>query len=112
MAFIKNVEGLQSSVKKFFTPEELAGICKACEAKEGDLVCIFWGKKNDKFREMVGKFRHHLGDILGFRSKGFHALWVVDFPLVEWNEEQDRFTVRCGADNFGVTEPSDANQCV
>ncbi len=52
------------------------------------------GKKNDKFREMVGKFRHFIGDVLGKRSTGFHALWVVNFPLVEWNEEQGRHTVR------------------
>jgi hypothetical protein len=42
----------------------------------------------------VGKFRHYVGDLLGLRSKGFHALWVVNFPLVEFNDEQGRFTVR------------------
>jgi aspartyl-tRNA synthetase len=92
MATIKCTKGYASTIKKFFSPEELEGLCKGCEAKDGDLVCIFWGKRNDKFREMVGKFRHHVGSLLGLRSKGFHALWVVDFPLVEWNEEQNRYT--------------------
>ena len=94
MATIKVTLELASSVKKFFTTEELQAICNECHANEGDLVCIFWGRKNDKFREMVGKFRHFVGDVLGMRSTGFHALWVVNFPLVEWNEEQGRHTAK------------------
>lgn len=86
---------LASSVKKNFSVEQLQEWARACEANEGDLLCVFWGpagKLADKTRECVGKFRHIMGSRLGLRNEGFCGLWVVDFPLLEWDEDAGRYT--------------------
>lgn len=83
---------LDSSAKKNYSVEEMLQWAQACNAKDGDLVCIFMGPRNDKTREIVGKWRHLMGTQLGYRSEGFCALWVVDFPLLEWDEEEQRYT--------------------
>ena len=72
--------------------EDFAGWAKACGAKDGDLICIFAGK-NDHFQtsEKMGALRHLMGTRFGLRSEGFEALWVVDFPLLEWDEEGQRY---------------------
>lgn len=43
-------------------------------------------------RDSAGRLRHEMGTRLGLRNKGFHALWVVDFPLLEWDEDAGRYT--------------------
>jgi len=83
---------LPSSVKKFFSEEDLAVWASRCDAKEGDLLAVFWGPKSDKTRECVGKFRHLMGTQLGLRDEGFRALWVVDFPMLEYDDEEKRYT--------------------
>lgn len=87
-----------SSAKKFFTEEQYkVWVAKAqerpggCEA--GDLLCIFSGPKL-KTQEAMGKFRHLMGTDLGLRSKGFCALWVVNFPMLEWDEDDERYVAK------------------
>ena len=93
LVYIKcNEDGsFKSSVDKFYSPEELAGIVGAVEAKAGDLVLVLCGPKR-KTQTMLGVLRIEMGSRLGFRDpKVFAPLWIVDFPLLEWSEEDGRF---------------------
>ncbi|MBK8615125.1 MAG: aspartate--tRNA ligase [Flavobacteriales bacterium] len=84
-------EGLKSTVDKFFTPEQLATWAAHFGMKQGDLLCIMAGKA-DKVRKQLNELRLHLGDTLGLRDpKVFKPLWVVDFPLLEQDEESGRW---------------------
>ena len=93
LVYIKcNEDGtFKSSVDKFYSPEELAGIAGAVEAKAGDLVLVLCGPKR-KTQTMLGVLRIEMGSRLGFRDpKVFAPLWIIDFPLLEWSEEDGRF---------------------
>ena len=93
LVYIKcNEDGtFKSSVDKFYTPEQLAGIAEAVEAKAGDLVLVLCGPKR-KTQTMLGVLRIEMGSRLGYRDpKVFAPLWIVDFPLLEWSEEDGRF---------------------
>lgn len=93
LVYIKcNVDGtFKSSVDKFYTPEEIKGIAEAVEAKAGDLVLILCGPKR-KAQTMLGVLRIEMGNRLGYRDpKVFAPLWIVDFPLFEWDDETNRF---------------------
>jgi aspartyl-tRNA synthetase len=81
---------LDSSAKKFFDTAALKGWADATGAAEGDLICVFWGPRL-KTQTAAGKFRHLMGTELGLRSTGFSALWVVDFPLLEYDEDEGRY---------------------
>ncbi len=82
---------LKSSVDKFFTPEDLTRIAEAMEAKKGDLILVLCGEKR-KTQTQLGVLRIELGNRLGYRDpKVFAPLWIVDFPLLEWSEEDQRF---------------------
>ena len=82
---------LKSSVDKFFTPEDLAAVAEAMEAKKGDLILVLCGEKR-KTQTQLGVLRIELGNRLGYRDpKVFAPLWIVDFPLLEWSEEDQRF---------------------
>ncbi len=82
---------LKSSVDKFYDQEDLAKWAEATQAKKGDLILVLSGKAN-KTREQLSALRMELGNRLGLRkSDEFAPLWVVDFPLFEWDEETDRF---------------------
>ena len=81
----------KSSVDKFYTPEDLAKWAEATGAKEGDLILVLSGKAN-KTREQLSALRMELGNRLGLRKPDeFAPLWVVDFPLFEWDEETQRY---------------------
>ena len=83
---------VKSSVDKFYTPEDLQKVGEALEAKKGDLVLILSGDDNRKVQTMLGVLRLEMGGRLGLRDpKVFAPLWVVDFPLFEWNEEENRW---------------------
>lgn len=93
LVYIKcNADGtFKSSVDKFYTPEEIKGIAEAVEAKAGDLVLILCGPKR-KAQTMLGVLRIEMGNRLGYRDpKVFAPLWIVDFPLFEWDDETNRF---------------------
>ncbi len=81
----------KSSVDKFYTPEHLAKIAAKTEAKAGDLILILCGDKR-RTLTALSVLRLEMGDRLSLRDNNvFAPLWVVDFPLLEWDEESGRF---------------------
>ena len=81
----------KSSVDKFYDQEDLAKWAAATNAKEGDLILILSGLAN-KTRAQLSALRMELGNRMGLRKPNeFAPLWVVDFPLLEWDEETERF---------------------
>lgn len=81
----------KSSVDKFFTADDLNAWKSSCAAGEGDLMLIVAGNKKKIFG-IAGDLRLELGNRLGFRdSSTYAALWVVDFPLLEWDDDAQRF---------------------
>lgn len=81
----------KSSVDKFYDQDDLAKWATATEAKEGDLILVLSGPAN-KTRAQLSALRMELGNRLGLRKPNeFAPLWVVDFPLLEWDEESERF---------------------
>lgn len=87
-----NTDGtLKSSVDKFFSEDELKIWAEKLNAKPGDLMLILAGNAN-KTRTQLSTLRMHLATQLGLRKpEEFAPLWVVDFPLLEWDEESGRF---------------------
>ncbi len=84
-------DGIKSSVDKFYTPGELSAIAERMGAESGDLILILAGDKK-KTQEALGTLRIEMGNRLGLRRSDEYApLWVYDFPLVEWDEETQRF---------------------
>jgi aspartyl-tRNA synthetase len=82
---------VKSSVDKFFSQEILLSILGLFNAKPGDLVFIMAGNK-DQTRKALGELRLEMGTRLKLRNpEEFKPLWVVNFPLLEWNEESKRF---------------------
>ena len=81
----------KSSVDKFYDQADLAKWADVTGAKPGDLICVLSGDKN-KTRAQLSALRMHLAEELGLRkSNEFAPLWVVDFPLLEWDEETERY---------------------
>lgn len=81
----------KSSVDKFFDEIELSRFAQKFNADAGDLLLILAGEE-DKTRKALGELRLHVASQLGLRDKNkFSALWVKDFPLLEWNEETNRW---------------------
>ena len=81
----------KSSIDKFFTAEDLSKIAQASEAEASDLILILSGPKT-KMQTALGSLRIEMGNRLGLRDpKVFAPLWVVDFPLLEWDDETQRF---------------------
>lgn len=94
LIYIKlNADGsVKSSIDKFYSPDELKLIAEAVEAKTGDMVLVMSGDSNRKVQTMLGVLRIEMGNRLGLRDpKVFAPLWIVDFPLLEWSEEDGRF---------------------
>ena len=87
-----NADGtFKSSVDKFYDQNDLKAVAERCEAKAGDLILIMSGKAM-KTRKQLGTLRLEMGDRLGLRKAGeYKLLWVIDFPLLEWDEETQRF---------------------
>jgi aspartyl-tRNA synthetase len=82
---------LKSSVDKFYDEEELKKWSAALQTEAGDLVLVMAGTK-DKVRKQMNELRLEMGSRLGLRDKDkFAALWVLDFPLLEWDEETERY---------------------
>ena len=81
----------KSSVDKFYNQEQLANWATKAGAEKGDLLLVLAGGL-DKIRKQLNELRLEMGNQLGLRkSNEFAPLWVVDFPLLEWNEESERF---------------------
>ena len=93
LVYIKyNADGtVKSSIDKFYAPETLAHVKEKMDAKDGDLVLILSGDNANKTRTQLCSLRLEMGDRLGLRDKNvFKCLWVVDFPLFEWSDEEQR----------------------
>lgn len=93
MVYVRcNADGsFKSSVDKFYGPEQLAAIATAMQAKPGDLILILCGARK-KTQEALGTLRIEMGNRLGLRNPEEYApLWVCDFPLLEWDDETQRF---------------------
>ncbi|PWH81207.1 aspartate--tRNA ligase [Brumimicrobium oceani] len=87
-----NADGtFKSSVDKFYSQEDLQEWADHTGAKPGDLIFILSGD-TDKVRSQMNDLRLHMGDELGLRNPNeFKPLWVIDFPLLEWDEDSNRF---------------------
>ena len=93
LVYIKiNEDGsIKSSIDKFYTPEQLQAVADRLGAKKGDMMLVLCGAKR-KTQNMLGVLRIEMGNRLGLRDPfNFAPLWVVDFPLVEWDDETQRF---------------------
>lgn len=83
---------VKSSVDKFYSQEVLQQMKAAFNAQPGDLILILSGDDAMKTRKQLNELRLEMGSQLGLRDKDkFVCLWVIDFPLFEWDEEQQRF---------------------
>jgi len=86
-----NQDGIKSSVDKFYSQTDLKQWMDLFDASEGDLVLILSGEK-DKVRKQLGELRLEMARRLDLMKKGeFKPLWVLDFPLLEWDDETQRF---------------------
>ncbi|MBR5029796.1 MAG: aspartate--tRNA ligase [Muribaculaceae bacterium] len=93
LVYIKvNTDGtIKSSIDKFFTAEQLQKVADKMEAKPGDLILILSGDNANKTRVQLCSLRLEMGEQLGLRDKNkFECLWIVDFPLFEWSDEEQR----------------------
>lgn len=81
---------VKSSVDKFYSPEDLKAWGALDHAQPGDLMLVMSGDLA-KTQNAMNVLRLEMGDRLGYREGGFSPLWVVDFPLLEWDEESGRF---------------------
>ncbi len=84
-------EGLQSPILKFLPDEAIATIMQRTGAEDGDLV-FFGADKANIVNESLGALRVKLGHDRGLVKRGWKPLWVVDFPMFEWDEKDDRYT--------------------
>jgi aspartyl-tRNA synthetase len=93
LVYIKyNTDGnFKSSVDKFYSEEDLKVMATRANAQPGDLILLLCGDL-DKTRKQLNELRLHLGTTLGLRNpEVFKPLWVLDFPLLEWDEENERY---------------------
>ena len=93
LVYIKyNEDGtVKSSIDKFYSPEVLAQLKEKAQAKDGDLVLILCGDNANKTRVQLCSLRLEMAERLGLRDKNkFQCLWIVDFPLFEWSDEEQR----------------------
>ena len=81
----------KSSIDKFYSPEDLAELKEKMGANNGDLVLILCGNQPNKVRVQLCSLRLEMAERLGLRDKNrFECLWIVDFPLFEWSDEEQR----------------------
>jgi aspartyl-tRNA synthetase len=93
LVYIKyNTDGtFKSSVDKFYSQDDLKAIAEKAQAQVGDLILLLCGEIN-KTRKQLSELRLHLGTSLGLRNPEiFKPLWVLDFPLLEWDEDNKRY---------------------
>ena len=81
----------KSTIDKFYSPEQLIAVRDAMKAEAGDLILIMCGSDAMKTRKQLCELRLEMGNRLGLRKKDeFSLLWVIDFPMFEWSEEEGR----------------------
>jgi aspartyl-tRNA synthetase len=112
LVFIKcNTDGtFKSSVDKFYTEEQLKNIAATCNAVAGDLILIVAGAE-ERTRKAASDLRMHMGTTLGLRkAEDFKLLWVLDFPLFEYDEDGNRWVARHHP--FTSPKPSDIDTMI
>lgn len=91
LVYVRCASELKSSVDKFYSEETLQSWVSQANASEGDLLLLLSGETTST-RKQLNELRLELGRQLGLRDKNtFSCLWVIDFPLLEWDEENKRF---------------------
>jgi aspartyl-tRNA synthetase len=101
----KGVEGLQSPIVKFLTPEVAAEILARTGAQDGDLI-FFGADKAKVVNDALGALRVKIGHEKGHAEKGWQPLWVTDFPMFEYDDEAKRW-VAC---HHPFTSPKDGHE--
>jgi aspartyl-tRNA synthetase len=111
LAYIKvnarasGAEGLQSPILKFLGPETIAAILERTGAADGDLI-FFGADKAGVVNDALGALRLKIGHERGLAESGWRPLWVLDFPMFEWLEEEKRW----GAMHHPFTSPADGHE--
>jgi aspartyl-tRNA synthetase len=104
LAYVKMTDqGWQSPIAKFFSADEIEAMNKAFEAHEGDLL-LFVADKPKIVNDSLGRLRNHLANILGLLDRNsYRFVWITDFPLFEWDEDDKRWA----AVHHPFTAPAD-----
>jgi aspartyl-tRNA synthetase len=106
LAYIKvNADGLQSPIVKFLSQDILRSVLDRTSAKPGDLI-FFGADKTKVVNDALGALRVRLGHDKGLVQKGWQPLWVLDFPMFEWDEEGKRWS----AMHHPFTSPKDGHE--
>jgi aspartyl-tRNA synthetase len=92
LAYVKvTADGWQSPIAKFFTDQEISTMAETFAAEEGDLL-LFVADKPKVVNDSLGKLRNHLANLLGLLDKNvYNFVWITDFPLLEWDEDEKRW---------------------
>lgn len=90
LAWIKVKDGFESPITKFFHEEILINMAKRLEAEDGDLM-LFVADKEEIVHDVLGRLRLEFGKKLNLVKPGFKFVWINNFPLLEWNNEENRF---------------------
>ncbi|NOY38769.1 MAG: aspartate--tRNA ligase [Nitrospirae bacterium] len=104
LAWIKIKDGFESPIAKFFPENVLKEMALRLEAEEGDIM-LFVADREDVVLDVLGRLRLEIARRQGLVSDGFRFLWVVDYPLLEWDDEGNRFQ----AMHHPFTSPADAD---
>lgn len=104
LAWMKFLDGeITSPISKFLSEEEINNVKEKVEGKDGDLV-LFVADKNDVVFDSLGNLRNHIADKFGLRdNETYDVLWVTDFPLYEYDEENERYVAK----HHPFTSPKD-----
>ncbi len=90
LAWIKVKNGFESPIVKFFSKELLREIADKIKAEEGDMI-LFIGDEPKKANEILGRLRLEIAEMTKLKREGFQFVWLTDFPLFEWDEDEKRF---------------------
>lgn len=90
LAWIKVKNGFESPITKFFPNDILKQMAQRLEAEEGDLM-LFVADEEGVVHDVLGRMRYELGKRLNLIQPGYKIVWITDFPLLEWNDEENRF---------------------
>ncbi len=104
-AAAKGAEGLQSPITKFLSPSALSAIVERTGAADGDLI-LFGADRAKVVNETLGALRTKIGHDRGLAESGWRPLWVLDFPMFEWDEEAKRWN----AMHHPFTAPADGHE--
>ncbi|MEK6673753.1 MAG: aspartate--tRNA ligase [Nitrospirota bacterium] len=90
LAWIKVKDGFESPIAKFFSEEALRQMAERLGAEEGDLM-LFVADREKVVHDVLSRMRLELGKRLNLIQHGYNFVWILDFPLLEWDEEEGRF---------------------